>query len=98
MFMPCSLQRGLASRGATRHIQFGSTTAAAAAPRFGWQSVKRATIMATADSKPTEFEIASAQLKARVAELPDSITDEQLEAMNVEAFTALCSTAREHIE
>jgi hypothetical protein len=86
-FMLCSLHRGLAStgHGLARHI--GSTTA----PRCGWQSVKRATITATAT--PEGFEMGSEQLKA----LPDSITDEQLEAMNVEAFTAFCSTAREHL-
>jgi hypothetical protein len=52
--------------------------------------------MATAEA--TEIEVASAQLKARLAELPGSITDEQLDAMDVKAFTALCNTIREHVQ
>jgi hypothetical protein len=52
--------------------------------------------MATAEA--TEIEVASAQLKARLAELPGSITDEQLDAMDVKAFTALCNTIREHMQ
>eukprot|EP00953_Heterococcus_sp_UTEX-ZZ885_P004473 2922-Heterococcus_DN1.PRE.7 len=86
-FMPNHLLKSLASAGLLRHIY---TPSVRSLPLHS-------TILQTARLS-TEVEIVSAQLKARLAELPGSITDKQLETMDVKAFTALCSTLRGHLD
>jgi hypothetical protein len=88
-FTPCMLHRSLASAGLLRHIQTPSVR--------GLTKPLHITSLATAKLS-TEIERVSAQLKARLAELPGSITDKQLDAMDVIAFTALCSTLRQYLD